>query len=150
MRRHDRLRAHIPVQCVAPRVDDEHERISDKRHEKSSYKRLHEGDVASAGDSRVHERLPNVTINAALSIGLTKMGEAAGLEPLVWHAIDLGGEPLIEGMPQPTSLDPIGACLGWAGLLELAEYAFDVGDGMRTWFRVEGEWQIEVSTPREV
>jgi hypothetical protein len=146
MRRHDRLRAHIPVQCAAPRLGDEVDRNPDAITDK----RLDQVDVASAAGSTAPEKQPNVTINAALSIGLTKMGEAAGLEPLVWHAIDLGGEPLIEGVPQVDSADPTGACLGWAGLLQLTEYAFDVGDGMRTWFRVEGEWQIEVSTPRAV
>jgi hypothetical protein len=142
MRRHDRLRAHIPVRCATLRAGDEHD---------GEFRAISgEVDAASAASATARERQPNVTINAALSIGLTKMGEAAGLEPLIWHAIDLGGEPLIEGMPRPDSLDPMGACLGWAGLLELTEYAFDVGDGMRTWFRVEGEWQIEVSTLREV
>jgi hypothetical protein len=143
MRRHDRLRAHIPVRCVAPRASDE----ADREFDTDSGERSFVGDVASAATSMARDRHPNVTINAALSIGLTKMGEAAGLEPLIWQALDMGGEPLIEGVPQPDSLNPMAACIGWANLLQLTEYAFDVGDGMRTWFRVEGEWQIEVSTP---
>jgi hypothetical protein len=143
MRRHDRLRAHIPVQCAAPRGSDDVDPGAEAHTDAQSSK----VDVASA-HSMARERQPNVTIDAALSIGLTAMGKAAGLEPLQWHAIDLGGEPLIEGVPAADSVDPLATCLGWAGLLELTEYAFDVGDGMRTWFRVEGEWQIEVSTPR--
>ncbi|WP_146134398.1 hypothetical protein [Glaciihabitans tibetensis] len=92
---------------------------------------------------------PTISIEDALSAGLARIGEAAGLEPLAWRALDLGGDPLIEGAPPRDCADRIAACEGWARLLQLEEYTFDVGDGVRTWFRCEGDWQIEVTTSRE-
>jgi hypothetical protein len=141
MRRHERLRAQIPVRCVVRQAAAGTENSDDTSSRRDRATHTAAGPPSS-------EPPPEVTISDALSIGLAKVGEAANLEPLAWRATDLGGEPLIEGIPLHGSVDPVGACQGWARLLKLEEYTFDVGDGERTWFRCEGDWQIEVTTAR--
>ena len=90
----------------------------------------------------------NLSIDRVLTSGLVggiqEIGRERGLEPLDWRVLVVDECPMVEGAA--TGDDPTAACLEWAEALGMKEYDFDAGDGVRTWYLVDGIWEIEIST----
>jgi hypothetical protein len=87
-------------------------------------------------------------VGNAVEIGLNAMGARHGLPAMQWRTWDLDSGPAIEGYPPSDCADPAKICLAWAHALELEEFTFDVGDGIRVWFLRGASWHVEIMTAR--
>lgn len=76
--------------------------------------------------------------------GIRQLGEERGLAPLDWRVIVVDEVPVVEGAPLRGS--DVTVCLEWAESLCMQEYAFEEGDGIRSWYLIDDIWEIEIST----
>src|SRR4051794_21306006 len=81
---------------------------------------------------------------AGLVEGIHRLGEERGLAPLDWRVIVVDEIPVVEGAPLPGCDEDVYA--EWAEALSMQEYAFDEGDGIRSWYLIDDIWEIEIST----
>ena len=77
--------------------------------------------------------------------GISELGSKLSLVPLDWRVVVVEEVPFVEGAPQPGQ-DAVAVCTEWAQALGMQEYGFDEGDGIRSWYLMDGIWEIEIST----
>jgi len=94
---------------------------------------------------RAGEAVTDWTIQAALSHGMNSIGQAHGLPPLHWNAINEDGG-VLEGSPMEGCASAEYLCEAWASALGFTEFSFDVGDGVRSWYLTQSSWHVEIST----
>jgi len=103
------------------------------------------GVKSGAGVSCMPGRKVAKALCDGLVVGIRQLGEERGLAPLDWRIIIVDEIPVVEGAPCPGS-DGANVCLEWAEALSMQEYAFDEGDGVRSWYLIADIWEIEIST----
>jgi len=84
-------------------------------------------------------------VQTAMSHGMNSIGEARGLPPLHWTAINEDGG-VLEGRPVDGCSSVESVCEAWASELGFTEFSFDVGNGIRSWYLINSTWHIEIST----
>lgn len=84
-------------------------------------------------------------LESGLLEGISELGTKLMLVPLDWRVVVVEDLPFVEGVPQPGQ-DAIAVCTEWAHALGMQEYGFDEGDGIRSWYLMDGIWEIEIST----
>lgn len=89
----------------------------------------------------------DIAVANAVAMGMNHIGETLGLEPLDWRLATREGASL-EGVPICDPSRAAEVCETWAHAMDLDEYEYDVGDGVRSWYSADGEWHVEISTRR--
>jgi len=84
-------------------------------------------------------------LESGLVEGISELGTKLRLVPLDWRVVIVEDVPFVEGAPQQGH-DAIAVCTEWAAALGMQEYGFDEGDGIRSWYLMDGIWEIEIST----
>jgi hypothetical protein len=85
-------------------------------------------------------------LTSALVRELDSVGRNHGLSPLDWTIQTAPDDVVVQGVPSGAESDPDALCAAWAEKLEMAEYAFDLGFGTRSWYRDDGIWHVEICT----
>jgi hypothetical protein len=90
-----------------------------------------------------------LALESAIIGVLNRSGRDRGLIPLVWEIVSCPEGTVIEGRPPVDSGDPDFLCELWASALDMTEYAYDTGEGVRVWYLADGPWRVELSSTVE-